>query len=92
MIHFAPTVLRHSCKWNTTETQSLAIGGFPENIRLNVSEGFELLHFITRYMDIRGWVSQITFQNIESLLKTRLPYNVHSHKAVKEWLDANYKH
>jgi hypothetical protein len=91
MTYFAPSILRHSCKWNTPERESRSIGGFPDHKMLNVNEGFELLYFIARYMDSRGWVSQITFQNIESLLKTRLPFNVRTHKAAKEWLDANFK-
>jgi hypothetical protein len=91
MTHFAPSALRHSCKWNTPEYVSQEIGGFPENKTLDVNEGFELLYFITRYMNSRGWASQITFQNIESLLKTRLPFRVRTHKAVKEWLDISFK-
>lgn len=91
MTLFAPTVLRHSCRWNTPESASREIGGFPENLVLNVNEGFELLYFITRYMDTHGWVSPITFQNIESVLKTRLPFKVRTHRAVKEWLDINFK-
>lgn len=91
MTLFSPTVLRHSCKWNTPENETLKVGGFPEGLPLNVNEGFELLYFITRYMDSRGWQSTITFQNIESVLKTRLPFNVRTHSAVKEWLDVNFK-
>ncbi|KOS05214.1 hypothetical protein AM493_03550 [Flavobacterium akiainvivens] len=91
MTLFAPSVLRHSCKWNTPEAEIREIGGFPDTVLLNVNEGFELLYFITRYMDTRGWQSTITFQNIESALKTRLPFNARTHKAAKEWLDANFK-
>jgi hypothetical protein len=91
MAHFNPSVLRHSCKWNTPENESSKIGGFPDSIALDVNEGFELLYFVTRYMDSRGWESHITFQNIESVLKTRLPFNVRTHRAVKEWLDKNLR-
>jgi hypothetical protein len=91
MTHFTPETLRHSCKWNTPESDSRAIGGFPDSLVLNVNEGFEVLYFIIRYMDYRGWMSPITFQNIESVLKTRLPFKVRTHSAVKEWLDNNFK-
>jgi len=91
MANFTTNVLRHSCTWTTTEDGAKKISGFPDQFTLNVNEGFEVLYFINRYMEYKMWFSPITFQNIESLLKTRLPYNVRSHKAVQEWLDINFK-
>ena len=91
MLSFAKDVLRHSAIWNTTEEECATVLGFPDTKLLNVNEGFEVLFFITRYMGIKGWGSDITFKNIESVIKTRLPYGVQSHRQVKEWLDANFR-
>jgi len=91
MANFSSTVLRHSCVFTTPEEVSRKISGFPETAVLNVNEGFEVLYFINRYMAYRGWFAPATFQDIESYLKTRLPFKVRTHSAVKEWLDLNFK-
>jgi hypothetical protein len=91
MANFTTTVLRHSCRWTTPEDEPKNINGFPDTATLDVNEGFEVLYFINRYMEYKGWFSPITFQNIESHIKTRLPFNVRTHKAVREWLDVSFK-
>ncbi len=91
MISFSTTVLRHSSQWTTSEEACRAITGFPQHIMLNVNEGYEVLHFVCRYMAYKGWYAEVTFQNIESAIKTRLPFSVRSHKDVQEWLDANFR-
>ncbi len=91
MINFSTKVLRHSAKWTTPEETSSAITGFPDTIELNVNEGYEVLHFVCRYMAYRGWYAEVTFQNIESAIKTRLPFNARTHKDVKDWLDTNFR-
>ena len=91
MANFSTNVLRHSCSWTTPEAETKQISGFPDYVTLNVNEGFEVLYFISRYMEYKGWYSPITFQNIESYIKTRLPIKVKTHKAVQDWLDANFK-
>ena len=91
MINFTPDVLRHSAKWTTAEENCVSITGFPENVELNVNEGYEVIHFICRYMSCRGWLAEATFQNIESAIKTRLPFAVRSHKDIKDWLDSSFR-
>lgn len=91
MINFPTNVLRHSAKWTTTEEASSRITGFPDTIELNVNEGYEVLYFVCRYMSYRGWYSETTFQNIETVIKTRLPFAVRTHNDIKEWLDANFR-
>ncbi|MEL1245848.1 hypothetical protein AAEO56_16360 [Flavobacterium sp. DGU11] len=91
MIHFSTNVLRHSASWTTSEEACTKISGFPDNVVLNVNEGYEVLHFVSGYMSYRGWHSEITFQNIESVIKTRLPFTVRTHKEVKDWLDTSFR-
>jgi hypothetical protein len=90
MISFPTTVLRLSAQWTKPEEHCRSIAGFPDTIKLDVNEGYEVLHFITRYMSCRGWCSEITFNNIETAIKTRLPFGISSHKDVKDWLDINF--
>lgn len=90
MLSFTKDVLRHSCNWTTPEAQSRQIMGFPD-IPLNVNEGYEVLHFVCRYMACKGWCAAATFQSIESSIKTRLPFAVRTHLQAKEWLDVNFR-
>jgi hypothetical protein len=91
MVTFSKDTLRHSCSWNTTEELSKTISGFPDAIILNINEGYEVLHFVCRYMVYKNWAAEATFQNLETALKTRLPINVKTHYEVKEWLDENFR-
>ena len=91
MANFTTTVLRHSCEWDTTETECMSIQGFPDTTQLNPTQGYEVLHFINRYMRYRGWGAPSTFQDIESTIKTRLPLGIKTHDEVKTWLDTNFK-
>lgn len=91
MANFSIEILRHSSVWNTPETESMHIHGFPDNMQFKWNQGYEVLHFINRYMQYRGWYAPATFQNIESAIKTRLPFSAKTHNDVKNWLDANFK-
>ena len=90
MLQFTKEALRHSCIFTTEEDLCRNIEGFPA-IPLNINEGYEVIHFVCRYMAWKGWSSHITFNAIESFIKTRLPFHVKTHADVKEWLDANFR-
>ena len=87
MAGFLREHLRHSYNWNSPEDDCRDISGFPETEMLNCMEGFEMLHFVNRYLDDIGWCTQISFNNVESLIKTRRPIFLCSHSEVKLWLD-----
>ncbi|WP_116788790.1 hypothetical protein [Flavobacterium psychrotrophum] len=91
MAGFSIAMLRHSARWAAPEIMSREIEGFPKDRIFNWREGYEVLHFINRYMEYKGWASQITFQKLESLLKTRLPFTARTHYDVMIWLDTNFK-
>ena len=91
MANFSTAILRHSSVWNIPESETLQIKGFPDNVLFHWNQGYELLHFINRYMEYRGWYAAVTFQNIESVIKTRLPFSAKTHNDVKNWLDVNFK-
>lgn len=88
MAVFSVSMLRHSAKWNLTESEGTQVEGFPQSVLFNWKEGYEVLHFINRYMEYRGWQSDVTFQRIETLIKTRMPFAAKSHYDVMVWLDA----
>ncbi len=87
MANFTMTDLKQEYFWESQEDTEKLIDGFPADRILNCTQGYEVLYFLNRYMDHAGWVTLVSFNNIERLLKTRLPFGKRTHKDVKEWLD-----
>ncbi len=77
--------------WKASEGDNSKITGFPDNILLNRKEGYEVLHFLNRYMDSRGWSQIATFNRLERALRNDVPSDKRSHKNIREWLDNNFK-
>lgn len=84
---FRTTDLRYDYGWTTAEDTCREVNGFPPNLILDRNEGHEVLHFIIRYMDSVEWSTMIAFNNIETLIKTRMPGYLQSHLSMKNWLD-----
>ncbi|MFP9099292.1 hypothetical protein ACLI09_09580 [Flavobacterium sp. RHBU_24] len=64
---------------------------FPDDRLFNWKEITEILVFVSRYMDYKGWMSPITAKKLEWEIKTLLPYTVKTHYDVMVWLDNNFK-
>lgn len=71
------------------EDDNAKIIGFPDNILLARNEGYEVLPYINRYMDHRGWKQLSSFQKIETAIKDKLPGTTRHHDKVRDWLDKN---
>jgi len=92
MSNFNRRSLRYEYRWTTIkENDNTKIIGFPEDKLLDINEGYEVLPFINKYMSSRKWAYESTFQNIEQTIREYLPENIRVHKAVKEWLDGNFR-
>lgn len=87
MCNFTRNDLKQDYLWRTKEETVKNISGFPADIVLNCTQGYEVLHFLNRYMDDIGWSTLVSFNNIELIIKSRLPFGKRTHKDVKEWLD-----
>lgn len=73
--------------WNSPEIQNARIKGFPDHLYFNTHEGYELLHFINRYMDTKNYTCVDIFNRLERMIKDNILPNQHSHLFVKNWLD-----
>jgi hypothetical protein len=91
MNDFRATDLVHSYEWNTSESACKKVMGFPEDLPFNRNDGYEMLHFINRYMDDIGWATRISFNHIECIIHKTVPVNVNNHKAMKAWVDSIFK-
>jgi hypothetical protein len=84
--------------WKATEGDSAKITGFPDNILLNRKEGYEVLHFINRFIDSQhSWQSETTEMKkqlgykIEKIIHDHLPGDIRSHAKVRDWIISNWK-
>lgn len=68
------------------------IGG-TDRAELNRSEGYEMLYFINSLAKTWGWqnISLGSYQNLERILRTKVPSNIRTHSGIKNWISANYK-
>ncbi|MEL1245847.1 hypothetical protein AAEO56_16355 [Flavobacterium sp. DGU11] len=87
MANFTINDLKLEYYWETQEDSVKEITGFPPNVILNCTQGYEVLYFLNQYMDHLGWATKVSFNNIEILIKTRLPYGTRTHMEIKNWLD-----
>ncbi len=83
--------------WSTTEGDSPRVLGFPDNVLLNRKEGYEVVHFIDKF--IKGEVSweqesaeskKRLGNKLERLIHDKLPGDVRSHLRVRSWIAANW--
>ena len=91
MANFGRNDLQHQYSWTVTEGDSKKVIGFPDNVLLNRHEGFEVLHFINKYMTTRNLDALRDFHIIERAIQTNLPSNIRSQAHVKQWLDLNLR-
>ncbi|AWH85731.1 hypothetical protein HYN59_11705 [Flavobacterium album] len=91
MANFTIDDLKLEYYWETPEDSVKGITGFPPNVILNCTQGYEVLYFLNQYMDDIGWVTKVAFNNMELLLKHRLPYGTRTHMDIKNWLDMLHK-
>ena len=92
MANFGRDALRFKYSWTTTEGDSKKVIGYPDNILLNRDEGYEVLHFINKYMTTKNLNNTLTnFNIIENSIKTTVPSNLRSQANIKAWLDSNLK-
>jgi hypothetical protein len=88
MANFSKSALKYQYSWARTERDSKETG-FPDNVLLNRSEGYEILYFLNKYMTERGLTSIEDFHTLEKRINQNVPSHYHSHAKIKQWLDAN---
>jgi len=68
------------------------IRNFPDDRLLNRTEAYEMVRYINGYAKKEGWLESSIVakgQQLESLIRTKVPGNLHSHKHITEWLKKN---
>ncbi len=66
--------------------------GAQESAMLNRSEGYEMLWYINSLAKTWGWKdNQSSYQNLERVIRDKVPSTIRSHSKIKEWIEANYQ-
>lgn len=82
--------LKFTYQWKGDGSEYEGIDGFPSDKVLDRHNGFEVLHFINKYMEYKGFRLITTFHKIEDLLRVHLLVSTRSYQQIMEWLDANH--
>lgn len=76
--------------WSTCGDDDPNVTGSPDNAELNRHEGYEVLHFINKFMHDNSGMVVMTGQKIERMIRNGLPKDIRSHKKVSQWVLAHW--
>lgn len=80
-------------KWTATaDHDNPKFIGAQEHSMLNRSEGYEMLWFINSLAKTWNWTDNLlSYQNLEKIIKEKVPTNIRTHSGIKEWIATNYQ-
>jgi len=60
---------------------------------LNRSEGYEMIYFINALAKAWNWTNApvASYQNLERIIKDKVPHHIHKHDEIKKWIEQHYK-
>lgn len=91
MAIFSINIFKNQSHPVITQITDKEVNVFSKERVFNWKENYEVQQFVVRYMEYRGWFSQITSGKIDTFIKTRLPFAARTHYDVMIWLDTNFK-
>lgn len=63
-----------------------------EAAMLNRQEGYEMLYFINSLALTWKWNDSLAAcQNLECIIREKVPSNIRTHRGIKTWIAENYK-
>lgn len=85
MVHFGKQALVYKYAWEILYPKGHVIRYGREDI-IHRGNGFCVLEFINRFMNIHGLVRFQNFRKIEWLIHKRMPCNISKRDQMEEWL------
>ena len=83
--------LIYSYSWSVYKDDDPKVSGEPDSTLLNRNEGYEMLYFINKFMQIHSLESIKSANKIEKMIKEYVPSDIRSQKNIKNWLEKNWK-
>ena len=78
-------------QWTIYNNYSPKISGKLDTTKLNTNEGFEVLYFINKLIDLWDFTKQESCIKIERILRERLPKSVMTQEDIATWVQINWK-
>lgn len=94
MAYTKANMLYDDYTWTTKYTDDdPRVRGEPDSTLLARTEGWEMLYFINTCAKKWEWKAGSTssMQNLEKIIRTKVPGSIRSQKGIKTWIEANYK-
>jgi hypothetical protein len=82
--------LQYSYNETATSNDNPQLRGEPDRSLVNRHEKYEVLYFINRLAEIKGWQNKAIGLKAERLIKVHLPPNIRSRENIIEWLENNW--
>lgn len=76
--------------WTALDGDNPKIIGKPDSTFLNRNEGYEVLYFINKFMEIYELKNKSTATKIEKMIRNELPGATRSQENVKVWIVSNW--
>lgn len=83
--------LQHDYSWEATGGDNPRLVGFPDDVLLSRTEGYEVLPFINRFAERYKLEQKVYGHKTEWLIRENLPTSIRSHEKVRKWLVDNWK-
>lgn len=77
--------------WTVYTNNSPKISGKLDATKLITNEGFEVLYFINKLIDLWDFTKQESCIKIERILRERLPKSVITQEDTATWIQINWK-
>jgi hypothetical protein len=82
--------LQYSYSSIATANDNPNLRGEPDRTFVNRQEKYEVLYFINRLAEIKGWKQKEIGLKAERLIKMYLPSNIRSRENITQWLENNW--
>lgn len=77
--------------WSTYSNDDPKITGEPDSTLLNRKEGYEILYFMNKLIEIHELKSKSSTLKIENMIRNEVPSNLHIQENIKRWIENNWK-
>lgn len=77
--------------WTAVAGDDPKVTGKPDSTFLNRNEGYEVLYFINKFMEMYDLKNKSTATKIEKMIRNELPGDIRSQENVKKWVAMNWE-
>lgn len=77
--------------WSTYSNDDSKITSEPDRTLLNRKEGYEILYFINKLVEMHKLKLKSSALKIENMIRNEVPSNLHSQENVKSWIENNWE-